>query len=289
MTAAPLDAPPERPSTESRGHRRHRRPRRTVKRVVIAVSVVAAALGLLGAGYVVVGQHGKAVADNGRDAVRAATAGGKGSAKSAQLTDPSADPLPTAIPGLGPRTRAAIPAGSSQVLVAAGKARNSSASLVTLWSRQKDGRWHPGPTWAGHNAKDGWTRNHHAGDLRSPIGVFTLHDAGGFDTDPGSKLPYDHSSAFHAGGVGFDGETLDEAFDYVIAIDYNRVPGTSPLDGTQPLGEERGGGIWVHVDHGGPTHGCISVAAPHMVTLLRTLLPADHPVIVMGDGGSLAT
>ena len=67
------------------------------------------------------------------------------------------------------------------------------------------------------------------------------------------------------------------------------MPGRSPLDGTQPLGENRGGGIWVHVDHGGPTHGCVSVAAPHMVSLLRALLPADHPVIVMGDVGSLAT
>ena len=67
------------------------------------------------------------------------------------------------------------------------------------------------------------------------------------------------------------------------------MPGTSPLDGTQPLGQDRGGGIWVHVDHGGPTHGCVSVAAPHMVTLLRRSLPADHPVIVMGDGESLSS
>lgn len=45
----------------------------------------------------------------------------------------------------------------------------------------------------------------------------------------------------------------------------------------------------MHVDHGGPTHGCVSVSAVHMIELLRTLDPADHPVIVMGDAASLAT
>jgi L,D-peptidoglycan transpeptidase YkuD (ErfK/YbiS/YcfS/YnhG family) len=255
--------------------------------VVIAVSVTAVGLTLLGAGYMATDRYGTGSADKDGDRADGRAAAGA-PAHVASGVAPSSDPLPTAIPGLGPKTRAEIPAASTQVLVAAGRAKDSSNSLVTLWSKKSDGHWHPGATWTAHNAKDGWTSDHHAGDLHSPIGVFTLHDAGGFDADPGTKLPYDHSSSFHAGGVGFDGETLDEAFDYVIAIDYNRVPGTSPLDGTQPLGADKGGGIWVHVDHGGPTHGCVSVAAPHMVSLLRTLLPADHPVIVMGDGQSLS-
>jgi L,D-peptidoglycan transpeptidase YkuD (ErfK/YbiS/YcfS/YnhG family) len=277
MTAAPTDALDERTSPPDPGRRRHRAPRRAVKRTVIATSVVAAALALLGAGYVVTGGiGGRSAADNNRDAVRGSSAAAP------------ADPLPTAIPGLGPKFLAQVPRNSGQVLVAVGAAKDSSDALVTLWSRRPDGHWHPGPAWRGHNAKDGWTTDHHVGDLHSPIGVFTLHDAGGFDADPGTKLPYHHSDAFHAGGVGFDGEPLDDAFDYVIAIDYNRVPGTSPLDGTQPLGADKGGGIWVHVDHGGPTHGCVSVPADDMVELLRTLDPADHPVIVMGDGDSLA-
>jgi L,D-peptidoglycan transpeptidase YkuD (ErfK/YbiS/YcfS/YnhG family) len=74
----------------------------------------------------------------------------------------------------------------------------------------------------------------------------------------------------------------------VIAIDYNREPGTSPLDWTRPLGAGRGGGIWIHVDHGGPTHGCVSIAERHLKDLLRALDPALHPVVVMGDHASLA-
>ncbi|MFJ1585767.1 L,D-transpeptidase family protein [Streptomyces sp. NPDC088197] len=250
-------------------------------------------LAVVGAGYVVMDRHGagSAAADSGRN-------GGSGHGQaavpgaSAKAAGPGTlsvkDEAPTVIPGLGPKTRSAIPAASRQVLVASGKAKNSADSTVTLWSRTADGHWSAGAAWPAHNALRGWTDKHHSGDLHSPIGVFTLSDAGGFDADPGAKLPYHHSSAFRAGGVGFDGEPLDAAFDYVIAIDYNRVPGTSPLDGTQPLGANRGGGIWVHVDHGGPTHGCVSVSAAHMVDLLHTLVPADHPVIVMGDHASLS-
>jgi L,D-peptidoglycan transpeptidase YkuD (ErfK/YbiS/YcfS/YnhG family) len=259
------------------------------------VMATAGAVGLVvvGAGYLVVGRHsGTAVADDGRHAVPApapaSAAVGAQAAPSPSGTPSPAERLLSAIPGLGPKTRAEIPAASRQVLVAAGKSKTSSDTLVTLWSRTADGHWQPGATWPAHNALHGWTSSHHAGDLHTPIGVFTLHDAGGLDADPGSKLPYHHSSKFRAGGVGFDGEPLDEAFDYVIAIDYNRVAGTSPLDGTQPLGASRGGGIWLHVDHGGPTHGCVSIPASRMVQLLRTLLPADHPVIVMGDRTSLA-
>jgi L,D-peptidoglycan transpeptidase YkuD (ErfK/YbiS/YcfS/YnhG family) len=127
-----------------------------------------------------------------------------------------------------------------------------------------------------------------SGDLRSPIGVYTLSDAGGLNADPGSRLPYHRSAGFSSPGTGFEGEPLDGAFDYVIAIDYNRRPGTSPLDWTRPLGASRGGGIWLHVDHGGPTHGCVSVSEEHMKKLLLALDPARHPVVVMGDAASLS-
>lgn len=61
----------------------------------------------------------------------------------------------------------------------------------------------------------------------------------------------------------------------------------TPLDRTRPLGLERGGGIWIHVDHGGPTQGCVSIPEERMEELLRTLDPAMNPVIVMGDAETL--
>lgn len=204
----------------------------------------------------------------------------------AKAADPSASEAAD-LPGLGPRTLAEIPDNARQVVVVTGNDKNSPKSQVVLYRRTGDG-WAAGQTWAAHNALRGWTGDHRAGDLRSPIGVFTLSDAGGLLADPGTKLPYDRSGGFTIGGTGFEGEPLAGSFDYVVAIDYNRKRGTSPLDWTRPLGAGRGGGIWLHVDHGGPTHGCVSLEKQHMKELLLTLDPALHPVIVMGDATSLA-
>ena len=203
----------------------------------------------------------------------------------------AADPETVAeLPGLSASLRARIPAEAAQVLLVSGEGMNSADSTATLWTRTADGAgWESGAEWPAHNALKGWTVSHHLDDLRSPIGVYSLSDAGGLKADPGSKLPYHRDPSFTISGKGFEGENLEGSFDYVVAIDYNRVAGSSPLDVRKPLGAAKGGGIWVHVDHGGPTHACVSLAEKDMVSLLRSLDPAAHPVIVMGDRGSLAT
>ncbi|MFE2586085.1 L,D-transpeptidase family protein [Streptomyces sp. NPDC059378] len=191
------------------------------------------------------------------------------------------------IPGLGPVTTAAIPGQARQAVVVTGRGRDSPVSTAVLHERTEAG-WQSGQIWPAHNALHGWSGHHTAGDLRSPLGVYTLSDAGGLLADPGSRLPYDRSSGFVSPGTGFEGEPLAGSFDYVVAIDYNRRPGTSPLDWTRPLGPGRGGGIWIHVDHGGPTHGCVSIGKAHMKALLRALDPDRHPVVVLGYADWLA-
>jgi L,D-peptidoglycan transpeptidase YkuD (ErfK/YbiS/YcfS/YnhG family) len=220
----------------------------------------------------------------------AAPSGALPAAAGMSRTGTAADPASatgTHLPGLGPKTSARIPANARQVVLVTGQDKNSSRSHVVLYRRTASG-WEGGTTWPAHNALKGWTTDHHLGDLRSPIGVFTLSDAGGLLSDPGSRLPYTRSGGFAVGGTGFGGEPLAGSFDYVVAIDYNRVRGTSPLDWTRPQGADKGGGIWLHVDHGGPTHACVSLSQEHMRQLLRTLDPTLHPVIVMGDAASLA-
>lgn len=192
-----------------------------------------------------------------------------------------------ALPGLGPGTAARVPADAQQVVLVTGAGKDSSRSQVVLYRKTATG-WEGGAVWQAHNALKGWTTDHHLGDLRSPVGVFSLSDAGGLLPDPGTKLPYTHSSGFTVAGTGFEGESLAGSFDYVVAIDYNRVTGRSPLDWSRPQGADKGGGVWLHVDHGGPTHACVSLSEAHMKQLLRTLDPALHPVIVMGDAASLA-
>ncbi|MFJ5224363.1 L,D-transpeptidase family protein [Streptomyces sp. NPDC088400] len=196
---------------------------------------------------------------------------------------------PEEIPGLGPATRAKISDETTQAVVVTGSGRESDRSTVMVHERDPVTGWQPASgVWPAHNAVRGWTDDHVQGDLRSPIGVFGLTDAGGKLPDPGSKLPYDRGPAFEATGDGVEGEPLEGSFDYVVAINYNRMAGTSPLDWTRPLGDEKGGGIWLHVDHGGPTQGCVSLPRGQMKELLRALDPRKRPVVVMGDADSLS-
>ncbi|MCL2730126.1 MAG: hypothetical protein FWE15_08895 [Actinomycetia bacterium] len=240
-----------------------------------------------------------------RTAVYAATAvcalllagcGGKAGSGSAHVSAPSpggrsggshaapADDTRT-LPGVGPRLTAQVPATARQALVVYGANPDHSKSTVTLFTRS-GGVWHRGPSWPSHNAIHGWTLQHHEGDLRSPIGVFTLHDAGGLLPDPGSRLPYHRSTAFTTPASW--PKSYHHDFDYVIAIDYNRVIGTSPSDPTRPLGQSRGGGIWIHLDHGVGTSACVTVSKDALRYLLNTLQPSAHPVVVMGDTAHLA-
>lgn len=192
------------------------------------------------------------------------------------------------IPALGPGVRSRLTAGNRQAVVVTGDGRDSSQATATLYQRNPSRGWVrvSGP-WPAHNGLHGWTEDHRQGDRRSPIGVFRLTDAGGLLPDPGTRLLYDWAPTFTAPGTGSQGEPLTGSFDYVIAINYNRKRGTTPLDGARPLGAAKGGGIWIHVDHGGPTQGCISLPKGRIKELLRWLDPAKKPIVVMGDVATL--
>lgn len=204
------------------------------------------------------------------------------------VTSPTTPSLPQQLPGLGPRTLARVPGDAGQVVLVTGVGADSALSTVVVYQRTAAG-WLAGAFWPAHNGLDGWTDHETAYSRRSPAGVFTLTDAGGLLPNPGTRMPYHQSDDFTVSGTGFEGEPLAGSFDYVVAINYNRVPGTSPLDPRRPLGVTDGGGIWLHVDHDGPTQGCVSLPLDDMVTLLHTLDPARNPVIVMGDSAALAT
>ncbi|MEU2713262.1 L,D-transpeptidase family protein [Streptomyces sp. NPDC007205] len=203
---------------------------------------------------------------------------------------PSESPAPTTdparIPGVGARLYRRIPADSRQIVAVYGEGANSAESRMVLYTR-RGAKWHRMASWPAHNGRHGWTADHHEGDRRSPVGVFTLSDAGGVLPDPGARLPYDHDVSAYTPPADWD-EAHRHDFDYVIAIDYNRLPGTPPRDAGRPWGADKGGGIWLHMDHGSGTSACVSVSKQAMEFLLRTLDPARHPVVVMGDRAELA-
>ncbi|WP_051138090.1 L,D-transpeptidase family protein [Streptomyces canus] len=191
---------------------------------------------------------------------------------------------PTRIPDVGDRLQRRIPAASRQVLAVYGDGKDSPDATVVLYTQHGSG-WERVRDWPAHNGKKGWTTDHREGDRRSPVGVFTLSDAGGVLPDPGARLPYTRSAAMAA--PRWWPRSYWHDFDYVIAIDYNRIEGTSPNNQTRPRGYSEGGGIWLHMDHGSGTSACVSVSRPAMRYLLRTLDPDRHPVVVMGDRADL--
>ncbi|MEU9991201.1 hypothetical protein AB0E10_31245 [Streptomyces sp. NPDC048045] len=90
------------------------------------------------------------------------------------------------------------------------------------------------------------------------------------------------------GGGGAEGEPLAGSFDHVVAVDHRCRPATSPRDRTRPPGPKRGGGVRLHIGHGGPTHARAGIAEAPVKELLRTPGPDRHPVVATGYGARRA-
>jgi L,D-peptidoglycan transpeptidase YkuD (ErfK/YbiS/YcfS/YnhG family) len=131
--------------------------------------------------------------------------------------------------------------------------------------------------YAGHVGLHGVSAGKREGDLQTPAGVFPLRGGFGRYANPGldqSWLRVDsrdvwvddsHSSLYNthqrtpANGRWTSAESLDvSAYNYAQVIGYNeaRTPG-------------RGSAIFLHVDHGGGTAGCVSVPSSQLVSILR--------------------
>ncbi len=218
----------------------------------------------------------------------ATTGGNSGGAAFGHARNAGTGMTQSAIPGLGPGMMSRVPVESRQVVVVTGDSSSSTTNLVTLWERHgpQDPWTQVGVSIPGRNGEDGWAVTHREGDSSSPVGVFTLTAAGGRLPDPGTGLPYEYQPSFYQAGDA--GTPMAAAFDYVVAVDYNRLSGHPPSDPHRPLGEQAGGDIWLHIDHASPTRGCVTVPRETMETILHWLTPAAHPVVVMGDQARLS-
>lgn len=190
------------------------------------------------------------------------------------------------VPGLGEKMSAQIPAETTQVLVASGSDDSSDSGTLTVYDFDR-GAWQKLRTFPIHNGSNGWRADRREGDGTTPAGVFTLTDAGGAKADPGTKLDYTRDRGLPASAEVAYGPEYRAVFDYVVAIDYNRVPGTPPTDKERPLGAEKGGGIWLHLDHDSGTHGCVTLKESDLVWIMRMLDPTAHPRIAMGSVADL--
>ena len=208
-----------------------------------------------------------------------------------------AAPAPTAPVALTHLTEAAgTPARSSQLVTVAAASSGSSSGTLSAWSRGAGGRWvrilGPIPARVG-DAGIGTGRE---GSTLTPAGQFPLTVAFGRQPNPGTAMPYFRTDpldwwdenpasptynlhvrqARSPGGASENLYYSGTAYDYAVNIASNpaRVPGA-------------GSAIFLHVNTGQATAGCVSIASAALVTLLRWLNPAARPVIDIRIGAAL--
>jgi L,D-peptidoglycan transpeptidase YkuD (ErfK/YbiS/YcfS/YnhG family) len=220
---------------------------------------------------------------------------------------PSAVPSSATFSSAGaPSAGAPSPGAPSARPAAAVVARQTSTQLVTVIAasygatraeltayRRVDTHWRrvfgPWTAWIGRNgmARPGAKRE---GDGRTPSGTYGFGFFFGVDPDPGVHFPYRRIHAYdfwdddpasprynlwvddRQASPGADPEPMDvSAYDYGAVIAYNtaRTPGL-------------GSAIFLHINIGTPTAGCVTLPVGELLEILRWLNPADSPRITMG-------
>lgn len=200
-----------------------------------------------------------------------------------------------------------------QVIVVEAPSWSSTEGTLTAFERT-DGSWRiVQPTVRAQLGYGGLVR----GDRRRqgtgtvPTGVYEILSGFGREPDPGTNLDYiqvDRNDAWtynprvpdtynvfqdvdrswkSYGGYVEELWDMGMQYDYVAILDYNlpegpiRTTTSGVRRSANPPDTSRGGGIFLHVDNGNKTAGCIAVKKPVMHGLMRWLDPAKDPVIVI--------
>lgn len=175
--------------------------------------------------------------------------------------------------------------GATQVISVVG-VRGSSAKM-DVYQRSGAG-WQP--VAAGIDAfigANGMAPQTHDGEMKTPMGVFTLDFAFGTEPNPGSGLPYVEVGPDH----WWDGDMKSPTYNTMqvckkeqCRFNTSQSSGTENLDIPQyrhavVMGVNKarvpgnGGAFFVHTTGGGPTAGCVAIADGTLVDIMRWLRP----------------
>jgi L,D-peptidoglycan transpeptidase YkuD (ErfK/YbiS/YcfS/YnhG family) len=193
--------------------------------------------------------------------------------------------------------RTPTPVATTQLITVQAARRKSTYATLRTW-RRVDSCWLPvaGP-YSARVGRNGLRLNRREGDGTTPIGLFTISSRMfGNQPNPGVKFRYtrlrcgdwwveDPASpaynTFQRIGCGrrppFKTTTPDmskdrRAYAYLAVVEFNM----------HPVVPGRGSGIFLHVQTGSPTNGCISLPRAQLLRILRWLSPSASPRIVIG-------
>ena len=186
------------------------------------------------------------------------------------------------------------PADNSSQLITVTSTGGSNAELV-MWQKDSNEIWSEYDRMYARLGSGGMKEASevYEMDMCTPTGVYTLTEAFGVNVNPVSGVPYrqldgseywvdDPNSAYYntmqfgePNGRWKSAEHLldyKNAYKYSLVIDYNRspvIPGKSSA-------------IFLHIDVGIPTLGCVAVAEDKMVKILNWINSSSNPKVILG-------
>ncbi|MEP6598023.1 MAG: L,D-transpeptidase family protein [Actinomycetota bacterium] len=220
-------------------------------------------------------------------------------------TSPAPAPISTTT-AVAPKTPPALVRGqplplgyptatATRVVTVVASSTSSTTASVQAWDRAPGGGWlRHGPAIGARVGSEGLTTAPSESRSATPIGSFTLTQAFGRATNPGTGLPYfvagvsdwwvsDTSSSLYnthqrCTSCPFDtaaSENLYGAgpvYGYAVVIDYNRFP----------VQNGAGSAFFLHVTDGSATAGCVSIPRDNLVAIMQWLTPSAQPRILIG-------
>ncbi|HEY2273506.1 MAG TPA: L,D-transpeptidase family protein [Jatrophihabitantaceae bacterium] len=187
--------------------------------------------------------------------------------------------------------------GAGQVITVVAPREFDTQATLQAWRAVPGGWRRVGPSLPAWLGTTGMTPQPSESKSATPMGSYTLTQAFGHDSNPGTSLPYtqttpadwwisepgplyntlQHCSSGCAFTQGDPNEHLyyeTPYYNYAVVIDYNR----------SPVRQGAGSAFFLHVSVGAPTAGCVSIEQSQLVRIMRWLRPHDHPRILIGTG-----
>ncbi|MDQ1688703.1 MAG: hypothetical protein QOK42_1678 [Frankiaceae bacterium] len=185
-----------------------------------------------------------------------------------------------------------------QVVLVSSSSTSATTATVYWWIKHIDGSWHLARNGvAARIGVNGMSSGKREGDGKTPMGVYPVGTGFGWYANPGTKLPWrvadsnsrwvdDSGSAYYnqwmqapANGRWHSAEQLRVTpYTYAIQVGYNlsHKPGM-------------GSAIFMHLNTGRATSGCITSDKMTIVSSLKWLNPALQPHFVIGTRDWIAT